>query len=88
MEKSEIRELVKEFDAGIAWLKNDACMFGFDRSVHRIGFQLELTSDGEKELNNGDKERFKELQEIGEKLELEKIRLNHKFFIKWLKKED
>ena len=87
MEKEELRELVKEYDAGIAWLKH-AFTYGFENSVNRVGFLLELKGHGVNDLDYGDNSRFEELQELGEKLELEKIRHNHKFFLKWLKKED
>ena len=83
-----LRELVKEFNAGIAWLKHEPFLFELERYVKRVGFRLELTGEGEKELSYGDRQRFDEIQEIGEKLELEKIRHNHLFFLKWLKKED
>lgn len=87
MEKLELRELVKQFHEGIDWLKEDVCEFGFERCVNLKGFNIELTGTGEKELDHEERNRFDEIQEIGQILDDEMNEYMCNFFIKWLAKE-
>ena len=87
MDKAELRELTKQFHEGIKWLKEDACMFGFERYVSKRGFNIELTGRGEKELDYEERNRFDEIQEIGQTLDDHMNEYMYNHFIKWLNKE-
>jgi hypothetical protein len=89
MKLEENIELIKQFHAGIKWLKEyirEEFMYEFEHYVDRLGFRIKLTEEGEKEFREFSygRERFEELQELGERLHREKERLNHKEYLRKL----